>query len=70
MTQLAFPKFPTVSNIPVINLWPMETECTLCNIHLWPPRYALPMFEGKVIESGNTFFNVCEDCYDKHEDIK
>lgn len=69
--QLQFQNFPTVINMPIIiNLWPMETECSVCNKDLVDPLYSLPMYENKVVDKGDTYFMVCDECYEIHEDIQ
>ena len=64
--QLQFPGFPIVT-APV-----MSAECAICNEHISPPLFAMPMFEGRVVETADsyrhTYFNICSECcYRLHE---
>lgn len=59
-----------MAQIRVIELWPLEGECGICNKHIFID-YFLPMYEGSVVkypkrhEWGGT--PVCKECHDKHE---
>lgn len=61
-----------MSKFRIIELWPLEGECAICNKHIII-NYFLPMYEGEVVEYpdrqewGGT--PVCKECHDAHEVI-
>jgi len=58
-----------MNKIKIINLWPIETECTICGKH-HVMENSLPMYEGEVLlddyEGEWAGMPVCNKCYKKH----
>lgn len=65
-------KPPGVIKIPVIELWPIESECCLCGKHLVGCKTGIATYEGKPVDDDYAgewaCHDACQECYDKHRE--
>lgn len=60
--------------VTIIDMWPLESNCCICDKDLFGCKTGIPMYEGDCVphtwkgEWGG--FDACEECFDRYEGIQ
>jgi len=61
----------TPVQITVMELWPRESNCCLCDVLLYGCKTGIPMYEGLPVPKDWPHewagFDACQACFDKYE---
>lgn len=61
-------------SVVVINLWPHESECSVCGAPLVGCKQGIPMYEGEPVsvawQGEWAGYDACRDCFDDYNKVQ